>query len=99
MSSDQILQIDRLNLEGYANLEHWVAELDKRIEGILLQRLSHIIKVWCAEFDRVDDGELRRELPVRDALSKRRGEKRAKEEKVRSEYSEYYDIADYRCSS
>ncbi|KIK23286.1 hypothetical protein PISMIDRAFT_11055 [Pisolithus microcarpus 441] len=27
--------IDRLNLEGYANLEHWVAELDKRIEPIL----------------------------------------------------------------
>ncbi|KAF7974161.1 hypothetical protein HWV62_13279 [Athelia sp. TMB] len=73
--------IDRLNLEGYANLEHWVAELDQRIEGILLQRLVHIIKVWCAEFDRTDDGDLRRELPVRDALSKRRGEKRAKEEK------------------
>jgi len=25
--------IDRLNLEGYANLEHQVAELDKHIEG------------------------------------------------------------------
>ena len=28
-------QIDRVNLERYANLEHWVAELEKRIEGIL----------------------------------------------------------------
>lgn len=72
-------QIDRLNLEGYANLEHWVAELDKRIEDILLQRLTHIIKVWCAEFDRTDDGESRREAPVRDIISKRRGDKRVKE--------------------
>ena len=75
-------QIDRLNLEGYANLEHWVAELDTRIEAILLQRLTHIIKVWCAEFDRTDDADIRREAPVRDLLSKRRGDKRVKEEKV-----------------
>jgi dynein heavy chain 1 len=76
-------QIDRLNLEGYANLEHWVAELDKRIEGILLQRLVHIIQVWCAEFDRTDDGDTRREAPVRETFSKRRGDKRLKEEKAR----------------
>ena len=25
--------IDQLNLEGYANLDYWVAELDKKIEG------------------------------------------------------------------
>ncbi|KAI0069891.1 dynein heavy chain [Panus rudis PR-1116 ss-1] len=73
--------IDRLNLEGYANLDHWVAELDKRIEAILLQRLTQIIQVWCSEFDRADDGE-RRELPqLRDASHKRRGDKRVKEEK------------------
>ena len=77
------LQIDRLNLEGYANLEHWVAELDKRIEGILLQRLTHTIQVWCAELDRVDDSDTRRDLlPVRDFANKRRGDKRMKE-KVR----------------
>ena len=77
------LQIDRLNLEGYTNLEHWVAELDKRIQGIPLQRLTHIIQVWCAEFDRVDDSDTRRDLlPVRDVASKRRGDKRMKEEKV-----------------
>ncbi|KAF8870591.1 cytoplasmic dynein heavy chain 1 [Gymnopilus junonius] len=77
--------IDRLNLEGYANLDYWVAELDKRIEGILLQRLTHIIQVWCSEFDRTDDGDvLRRDLPPirdRDLTNKRRGDKRAKEEK------------------
>jgi hypothetical protein len=35
------LKIDRLNLEGYANLDYRVTELDKRIETILLQRLTH----------------------------------------------------------
>jgi len=44
-------QIDQLNLEGYANLDYWVAELDKCIEGILLQWLTQIIQVWCSEFD------------------------------------------------
>ncbi|KAF9463127.1 dynein heavy chain [Collybia nuda] len=73
--------IDRLNLEGYANLEHWVAELDQRIEGILLQRLTQIMQVWCTEFDRTDDGDTRRDLPLRDITSKRRGDKRQKEEK------------------
>jgi hypothetical protein len=72
------LQIDRLNLEGYANLDHWVAELDKRIEGILLQRLTTIIHVWCAEFDRTED-DVRRDTTV---TMKRRGERR-KDEKVR----------------
>jgi len=76
-------QIDRLNLEGYANLDYWVAELDKRIEGILLQRLTQIIQVWCSEFDRADDSDTRRDLlPIRDLANKRRGDKRVKEEKV-----------------
>ncbi|RXW16544.1 hypothetical protein EST38_g9308 [Candolleomyces aberdarensis] len=49
--------IDKLNLEGYANLEHWVSDMDKRIEGILLQRLTQIIQVWCSEFGRTDEGD------------------------------------------
>ncbi|KAA1475369.1 cytoplasmic dynein heavy chain 1 [Dentipellis sp. KUC8613] len=64
--------IDRLNLEGYANLDHWVAELDKKIEGILLQRLTQIIQVWCSEFDRSDD-DMRRDPVI---INKRRGDKR-----------------------
>ena len=72
-----------MNLEGYANLEHWVAELDKRIEGILLQRLTHIIQVWCTEFDRTEDTDGRRDAPVlKDVTNKRRGDKRMKDEKV-----------------
>lgn len=77
------IQIDRLNLEGYANLEQWVADLDKRIEGILLQRLGYIIQVWCSEFDRIDDGDARRDpLHLRDINNKRRAGKGGKEEKV-----------------
>ncbi|KAK1225811.1 dynein heavy chain [Marasmius sp. AFHP31] len=72
--------IDRLNLEGYANLDHWVAELDKRIEAALLQRLRQVIQVWCSELDRSADEDGRRELPFRDITNKRRGDKR-KEEK------------------
>ncbi|KAI6105209.1 hypothetical protein EDD16DRAFT_1714004 [Pisolithus croceorrhizus] len=51
--------IDHLNLEGHTdtNLECWVAELDKRIEGILLQQLAHIIQVWCSEFNHTIDEE------------------------------------------
>ncbi|KAF5382234.1 hypothetical protein D9757_008925 [Collybiopsis confluens] len=49
--------IDRLNLEGYSNLEWWVAELDKRIEKILLGRLSNIIEVWCNEFEKTGDSD------------------------------------------
>ncbi|KAG8800414.1 hypothetical protein FRC16_002934 [Serendipita sp. 398] len=72
--------VDRLNLEGFANLENWVAELDDRIAGILAQRLTHILQVWCTEFDKSDDGEIRREAVPRDMTNKRKGDK-WKEEK------------------
>ncbi|KAI0727592.1 dynein heavy chain, N-terminal region 1-domain-containing protein [Fomitopsis betulina] len=74
--------IDRLNLEGYANLEQWVAELNQRIEGILLQRLVQTIQLWCSEFDRTEEADGRREPLLRDITNKRRADKRAaKEEK------------------
>lgn len=72
--------IDRLNLEGYANLDHWVAELDKRIEGILLSRLIQTIQLWCSEFDRTED-DTRTSL-LRDVTNKRRGDKRIKDDKL-----------------
>lgn len=59
-----------------------MAELDKRIEIILLQRLVQIIQVWCAEFDRIDEDARRDTLPLREITNKRRGDKRVKEEKV-----------------
>lgn len=53
------MQIDHLNLEGYANLKRWVADLDKRIEGISLQRSGYIIQAWCSWFNLTDDGDAR----------------------------------------
>ncbi|KIJ94068.1 hypothetical protein K443DRAFT_684056, partial [Laccaria amethystina LaAM-08-1] len=71
-----VLQIDRLNL-GYANLECRTRQADR---GDPSPEADDIIQVWCAEFDRVDDGGVRRDLlPVRDVASKRRGDKRMKE--------------------
>ncbi|VDB86807.1 unnamed protein product [Peniophora sp. CBMAI 1063] len=51
--------IDRLNLEGYANLEQWVEKLDLKIEGILRGRIEAVLKVWCEEFERSDEGDSR----------------------------------------
>ncbi|CAE6452047.1 unnamed protein product [Rhizoctonia solani] len=75
--------IDQLNLEGYANLDNWVAELDAKIESILLVRLTHIIQLWCTEFDRSEDDEPRREVGViRDATMKKRAERRKDEKAI-----------------
>ena len=71
-----------MNLEGYANLENWVAELDKRIESILLARLQHVIVLWCAEFERSDEDARREPVALRDVTNKRRDKR--KDEKVRS---------------
>ncbi|KAF8232874.1 hypothetical protein L208DRAFT_1559573 [Tricholoma matsutake] len=59
----------------YANLDHWVAELDNRIETILLQQLLHIIQVWCAEFNRIDKDTHCDTLPLQDITNKRWGDK------------------------
>ncbi|GAA5960288.1 hypothetical protein JCM21900_000936 [Sporobolomyces salmonicolor] len=42
--------IDNLNLEGYANLDEWVRELDGKVEEVLVERLRTVIERWCAEF-------------------------------------------------
>ena len=81
MQPDMFEQIDRLNLEGYANLEHWVAELDQRIEIILLSRLKQTIQHFCAEFNKTED-DTRRDAVLRDITNKRRGDKRTKDDKA-----------------
>ncbi|KAG8937242.1 hypothetical protein FRC03_010096 [Tulasnella sp. 419] len=75
--------VDRLNLEGYTNLEQWVSELDQRIEVILLARLTNIIQLWCTDFDRIEEGDGRRDVVIlRDTHNKRRGDKRNKEDRI-----------------
>jgi dynein heavy chain 1, cytosolic len=44
------MQIDRLNLEGFANLDPWVLQLEQRIRTILVRRLTTEILAWCNNF-------------------------------------------------
>lgn len=41
---------DTLNLQGFANLDIWIDELDQRVQGVLIQRLSTQIDDWCKAF-------------------------------------------------
>jgi dynein heavy chain 1 len=42
--------VDQLNLQNYANLKQWVAEMNEEIEAILLGRLQNAMKTWVHEF-------------------------------------------------
>ena len=42
--------IDTLNLEGYANLEHWTAALDRKVEAKLADRIRHVVEIWSRDF-------------------------------------------------
>ncbi|KAK3828336.1 MAG: dynein heavy chain [Benniella sp.] len=46
--------IDRLNLESYSNLDQWVAQLDVRVEALLVGRLQQAINAWVIEYQRGD---------------------------------------------
>ena len=56
--------VDRLNLEGYPNLEEWVTDLDAAIEKTLVERLKSIIAIWCEEFTQERRGN--DSMPMRD---------------------------------
>ncbi len=45
------MQIDRLNLGGFANLPPWVSQLEERIHTILVGRLTTEILAWCHKFE------------------------------------------------
>jgi hypothetical protein len=73
-----IFEVDRLSLEGYANLDQWVAGLETQLSDVLLGRLRQTIDGWCSEFARSDEDE-RRDLLPRDL--KRKGD-RPRDDKV-----------------
>lgn len=52
------------------------------MEGILLQRLTTIIRLWCTEFEKNED-DSRRDTALRDLTNKRRGDKKFKDDKAR----------------
>lgn len=72
-------KVDRLSLEGYANLEHWVSVLDDQLSTILLTRIRQTIDVWCIEFSRNESDDSRDVIPSWEA--KRKGD-RLKDERV-----------------
>lgn len=72
-------KVDQLSLEGYANLEHWVSELDEQLSAILLTRLRQTIDGWCIEFSRNESDDSRDMILAWEA--KRKGD-RYKDEKV-----------------
>ncbi|ORX61965.1 dynein heavy chain [Hesseltinella vesiculosa] len=56
--------IDRLNLENYSNLEQWVANLDKRIEAVLVTRLQQAIKSWTNAFQGITEEQAIPEVSI-----------------------------------
>ncbi|KAM0792972.1 hypothetical protein ACM66B_002727 [Microbotryomycetes sp. NB124-2] len=42
--------VDKLNLEGYANLDAWVEQIDGKVETMLKRRLEKVIDKWSAYF-------------------------------------------------
>ncbi|KAL7421138.1 dynein heavy chain [Cryptotrichosporon argae] len=42
--------IDRLNLDGYSNLDAWVVRLNTKIDAVLSDRLGQAIEAWCGDF-------------------------------------------------
>ncbi|KAK5078141.1 dynein heavy chain [Lithohypha guttulata] len=58
--------VDKLNLENFANLEHWVSNLNSELETILCDRLKEAMRHWTTSFTtgesrqtplHIDDGE------------------------------------------
>ncbi|KAF2742258.1 cytoplasmic dynein-like protein 1 heavy chain 1 [Sporormia fimetaria CBS 119925] len=69
--------VDQLNLESYANLSYWVANINTRVETILLARLKRAIAEWVRVFE--DAGDLEEDpLPVTQSGQVDRAEERPK---------------------
>ncbi|PGH26987.1 dynein heavy chain, cytoplasmic [Polytolypa hystricis UAMH7299] len=55
---DQIqMAVDKLNLENYVNLGYWVANMNRKIELILQERLHRAIREWIVAFQEVTDDD------------------------------------------
>lgn len=74
-----------MNLEGYANLFHWVEELNRQIENVLLQRSLDIIQYWCTEFE-CSGADIRRDVAA-ETVDHRLGDGQFREDNVRAESS------------
>jgi len=49
--------VDKLNLENYANLEHWVVSLNLQLELILRDRLREAMRHWTRSFSSPEESK------------------------------------------
>lgn len=75
--------IDKLNLEGYPNLDEWVNDLDQQIEKALIDRLKLISIAWCEAFSKTLEGAVEGTSsvhgPLSDAINTALGRRRMRE--------------------
>lgn len=57
------IAVDKLNLENYVNLEHWVSNLNQKIESILSDRLHRAIREWINAFQGTKNEQERTQTP------------------------------------
>jgi dynein heavy chain 1 len=67
--------VDDFNFKNYSNLFLWVPELEKRISGVLQERLKEVIDEWLNEFKNWEDSKRERitktqifEMKIRDQV-------------------------------
>ncbi|KAF3401369.1 Dynein heavy chain, cytoplasmic [Talaromyces pinophilus] len=58
------ISVDKLNLENYVNLGHWVSNLNLKIESILRERLHRAIRTWIASFKESKDEQYAKRLSI-----------------------------------
>lgn len=58
------ISVDKLNLENYVNLGHWVSNLNLKIESILRERLHRAIRTWIASFKESKDQQHAKRLSI-----------------------------------
>lgn len=45
-------EVDKLNLEGYVNVDQFVDNLNSEIKDILIQRCHEVVSIWITAFDK-----------------------------------------------
>ncbi|KAE8214295.1 hypothetical protein CF327_g2298 [Tilletia walkeri] len=87
--------IDRLHLEGYPNLEGWVADLDAQIENVFLERLRQVSLSWTTEFIKGEMADGRENTPLRDVTNlrgKRKGAKKREEQLAKAQQRDQIEL-------
>ncbi|EED23281.1 dynein heavy chain [Talaromyces stipitatus ATCC 10500] len=64
------ISVDKLNLENYVNLGHWVSNLNLKIESILRERLHRAIRTWIVSFKESKDEQYTKRLSLQPAHEK-----------------------------